>query len=50
MIAKEPGSIRHFQQLQPFLIQLMQRPLGSVDPVEYPEGYLGHRVNLPSFS
>src|SRR5262245_39959389 len=42
VVAEEACGIRFLQELQPVVVELMQRDLAPVDPIEHPERYLSH--------
>ena len=46
MITVESGRIRRFQELQPILVQLVQRHGVALYPIEHPKGHLCHFDNL----
>ena len=46
MVTQESGGVGCFQQAQPLFVQLLQRCLAPVDPIEQSKFYLLH-IRLP---
>ena len=53
VVGVEAGGLGRLQELQPLLVELLERCRAPIDPVEQPEGHLCHRrppttAGLPS--